>query len=78
MTMGLITISLCIQIVMDKMQLCSLSVAYACPYHNPTPTMGHFVHKVDISKLLTHMMPDTLSAICLVQLKQGFIHGHRR
>ena len=25
----------------DKMQLCSLSVAYACPYHNPTATMGH-------------------------------------
>ena len=23
------------------MQLCSLSVAYACPYHNPTTTIGH-------------------------------------
>jgi hypothetical protein len=32
----LITVSLCIQIVIDKIQLCSLSVAYACPYHNPT------------------------------------------
>ena len=38
----------------DKMQLCSLSVAYACPYHNPTATMGHTVHNADISKLLTH------------------------
>ena len=26
----------CIQIANDKMQLCSLSVAYTCPYHNPT------------------------------------------
>jgi hypothetical protein len=51
------------------MQLCLLSVAYACPYHNPTATMEHSVHKVDISKLFTH----TLSAICTVQLKPGFI-----
>jgi hypothetical protein len=27
----LITESLCVQIAIDKMQLCSLSVAYACP-----------------------------------------------
>jgi hypothetical protein len=44
---------LCIQIAIDQMQLCSLSVAYACPYHNLTTTMGHSVHNVDISKLLT-------------------------
>ena len=50
------------------MQLCSWSVAYSCPYHNPTATMGHSVHNVDISKL------HTVSAICLVQLKPGFIH----
>ena len=31
----------CVQISIDKMQLCSLSVAYVCPYHNPTATMGH-------------------------------------
>ena len=36
----LVTISLCIQIAIDKMQLCSLSVAYACPYHNPTTPWG--------------------------------------
>jgi hypothetical protein len=48
----LVTLSLCIQIVIDKMQLCFLSVAYACPYHNPT--MGH---SVDISKPLTHVTP---------------------
>ena len=34
------------------MQLCSLSVAYACPYHNPTATMWHSVHNVDMSKPL--------------------------
>jgi hypothetical protein len=48
----LFTVSLCIQIAIDKMQLCSLSVAYACPYHNLTTTMGHSVDNVDISKLL--------------------------
>jgi hypothetical protein len=48
----LVTISLCIQIAIDKMQLCPLSVAYACPYHNPTTTMGLSVHNVDISKPL--------------------------
>jgi hypothetical protein len=37
----LITVSLWIQIAIDKMQLCLLSVAYACTYHNPTATMGH-------------------------------------
>ena len=50
------------------MLLCSLSVAYACPYHNPSASMGHFVHSIDISKPLTH-----ISAICLVQLKPGLI-----
>ena len=55
------------------MQLCSLSVVYACPYHKPTTTMGHSVHIVDISKLLNHMTLYTLSALCPVQLKPGFI-----
>ncbi len=51
----------------------SMSITYACPYHNPTATMGHSIHKVDISKPLTHMTPYTLSAICPVQWKPGFI-----
>ena len=55
------------------MPLCSLSVAYACTYHNPTDTMGHSVHNVDISKPLSHTMPYMLSAICLVKLKPGVI-----
>ncbi len=55
------------------MHLCSLSITYACPYHNPITTMGHSIHKVDISKLLTHTTPYTLSAICPVQWKAGFI-----
>ena len=71
----LITISLCIQIAIDKMQLCSLSVAYACPYHNPTATMGYSVYSV-ISTPLALTTPYTLSAICLVQLKPG-IHLRR-
>jgi hypothetical protein len=56
----LITVPLYIHIAIDKMKLCSLSAAYTCPYHNPTTTMEHSVHNVDISKPLAHM---TLSAI---------------
>jgi hypothetical protein len=56
-------VSLCIPIVIDKMQWCSLSVAYACPYHNPTATMGHSVHKVDISKPLAHTTQYALSEV---------------
>ena len=50
----LVMVSMCIQIAFVKMQLCSLSVAYACLYHNPTTTTGHSVHNVDIRKLLAH------------------------
>ncbi|MDG2565849.1 hypothetical protein P7M21_25840, partial [Vibrio parahaemolyticus] len=60
----LVTVSLCIQNAINKMHLCSLSTTYTCPYHNPTATMGHSIHNVDISKPLTHTTPHTLSAIC--------------
>ncbi len=70
----LVTVSLCIQNAINKMHLCSLSITYACPYHNPTATMGHSIHNIDISKPLTHTTPYTLSAICPVQWKPGFIH----
>ncbi len=50
-----------------------LSITYACPYHNPIATMGHSIHNIDIRKPLTRTTPYTLSAICDVQWKPGFI-----
>ena len=58
--LDLTMVFLCIQIAIDKMQLCSFSVAYACPYHNPAAIMGYSVH---ISKPLTHTTSYTWSAV---------------
>ena len=62
----LVTVALCIQLAGDKMQVCLLAVAYACPYHNPTATMQHSVHNVDIRYLLANTTPYTWSALCYV------------
>ena len=40
----------------------SISHHVICPYHNPTATVEHSVHNVDISKPLAHAMPYTWSA----------------
>ncbi len=46
----LITVSLCIQNAINKIHLCSLSITYACPYHNPT--MGHSIHNVELMQFV--------------------------
>lgn len=63
--------SLCIQIAIDEMQLCLLSIAYACLCHNPTATMGNFVHNVDISKQLKpgFICEEHTSPACICPLK---------
>ncbi len=48
-----VTVSLCIQNAINKCTCVLLSITYACPYHNPTTTMGHSIHNVDIIKPLT-------------------------
>ncbi len=71
-TMGLRISSRCLcafNIPSIKCTCVSLYITYACLYHNPTATMGQSIHNVDISKLLTHKKPYTLSAICPVQWK---------
>ncbi len=55
----------------------SMFITYACPYHNPTATMGHSIRNVDISKPLTYTTPYTLSAICPVQWKLEFIREEK-
>ena len=72
-----VMVILCIQNAINKMHLCSLSITYACPYLNPTTTMGHSIHKADISKPLTHTTPYSLSAIYPVQRKPGFIREEK-
>ncbi len=42
----LVTVSLFVQNSINKIHLCSLSITYASPYHNPTATMGHSIHNV--------------------------------
>ncbi len=69
----LVTVSLCIKNVINKMHLCSLSITYACLYHNSTATMGHSIQNVHIRKPLTRKTPYTRSSICPVQWKPGFI-----
>jgi hypothetical protein len=61
----IVIVSLCIQIAIDKMLLFSLIsfIAYTCPYHNPTATIGHSVHNIDVSMPLTHTTPYAWSAV---------------
>lgn len=54
------------------MQLCSLSMTNASPYHSSPVAIGHF-HNLDISKALTHATPFSLSAIFPAKTKLRFI-----
>jgi hypothetical protein len=58
----LITVSLCIQIAINKTQLCLLPIAYSCPYHNPTASWGTLFTKLT-SANRPHSTPYTWSAV---------------
>lgn len=64
----LVTVSLCIQNSNNYMQLCSLSMTNASPYHSSPVAIG-----TTISKALTHTTPFLLSAIFPVQTTLRFI-----
>jgi hypothetical protein len=75
---NVIALSVWIQIAIEKMQLCFLSIAYACPYHNPTATKGRTVQNVVwVSKPLTHTTPYMLSDICPGRVKSEFVCEER-
>ncbi len=50
------------------------SITYACPYHNPTTTMGHSIHNVDFSKPLTHTTPNRDSSVKRTPLQSARRH----
>ncbi|KAK5936045.1 hypothetical protein CgunFtcFv8_021347 [Champsocephalus gunnari] len=63
----LVTVSLCIHNAINKMHLCSSSITYACPYHNPTTTMGLSIHNIDIrnrspTRRHTRCLPSALNS----------------
>lgn len=60
--MLLFTISLCRLNTINKMHLCVLSMPHTCLFHYPSTAMGHYIQNVDVNKLLTRMMPYTLSS----------------
>ncbi len=70
----LVTVSLCIQNAINKCNLCSLSITYACPYHNPHRHHGPLDPKCWHQQ--TAYLHDAIHAVCLsgpVQWKLGFI-----
>ncbi len=69
----LVMVSLWIQNGINKMHLCSLSITYACPYHNPYRHHGPLDPQRWVQQTAHPQTPYTLSAICPVQWKPGFI-----
>ncbi len=63
----LVMVSLCIQNAINKMHLCSLSITYTCPNQNPTTTMGHSIHNIDVCK------PYAMYANRLLQQLSGWL-----
>ncbi|KAJ8359035.1 hypothetical protein SKAU_G00155600 [Synaphobranchus kaupii] len=69
----LVAVSCCIQVAVDEVQPCTMSIGNACPHHNPTTTKGHSADNVSVGKVLADTTPYTLSTVGSEELEAGFV-----
>lgn len=55
-----------VSLFINKMQLGSLCIIYAFPYHHPTATMDHSIYKTDSNTLSAMKMDSSLNGFNLV------------
>ncbi|KAK7881942.1 hypothetical protein WMY93_028116 [Mugilogobius chulae] len=66
-----ISVTLHIQVAIDEMQTCALSMVKACTHHDTTAPMSHPSQDISLSITLTNTAPNTDSAISMSCLRSG-------